>query len=92
MPVGRSFGSSTENLLRGDRQPPSSSSLSLPIPQRRRRARVSFNTVQVDTLETRFKKQRYINNSERQQLAMKLGLSDTQVIDFFIAEMSHHGA
>ena len=59
---------------RVDRQPTSSA-----FQQRRRRARVSFNTMQVDTLETRFKKQRYINNSERQQLAMKLGLSDTQV-------------
>ncbi|PAV92343.1 hypothetical protein WR25_06380 [Diploscapter pachys] len=48
--------------------------------QNRRKPRVLFTQQQVNELEERFKKQRYVNAAERDELARQLGLSPTQSV------------
>ncbi|ETN84054.1 homeobox domain protein [Necator americanus] len=58
-------------------------SVTLRSQQHRRKPRVLFTQRQVSELEERFKKQRYVTASEREELASSLGLSATQVKIWF---------
>ncbi|RCN46137.1 homeobox domain protein [Ancylostoma caninum] len=58
-------------------------SITLRSQQHRRKPRVLFTQRQVNELEERFKKQRYVTASEREELANTLGLSATQVKIWF---------
>ncbi|KAK6032781.1 homeobox domain protein, partial [Ostertagia ostertagi] len=58
-------------------------SVALRSQQQRRKPRVLFTQRQVNELEERFKRQRYVTASEREELANRLGLSATQVRFFF---------
>ncbi|KAL6722699.1 hypothetical protein Aduo_017798 [Ancylostoma duodenale] len=58
-------------------------SITLRSQQHRRKPRVLFTQRQVNELEERFKKQRYVTASEREELANALGLSATQVKIWF---------
>ncbi|CAB3400336.1 unnamed protein product [Caenorhabditis bovis] len=51
--------------------------------QHKRKPRVLFTQNQVNELEDRFKKQRYVTASEREELARNLGLTATQVKIWF---------
>ncbi|EGT40537.1 CBN-CEH-28 protein [Caenorhabditis brenneri] len=51
--------------------------------QQKRKPRVLFTQHQVNELEERFKKQRYVTASEREELAQCLGLTATQVKIWF---------
>ncbi|CAI2355959.1 unnamed protein product [Caenorhabditis sp. 36 PRJEB53466] len=51
--------------------------------QQKRKPRVLFTQHQVNELEERFKKQRYVTASEREELAQNLGLTATQVKIWF---------
>ncbi|PIO76254.1 chitin binding Peritrophin-A domain protein [Teladorsagia circumcincta] len=58
-------------------------SVALRSQQQRRKPRVLFTQRQVNELEERFKRQRYVTASEREELANRLGLSATQVKIWF---------
>ncbi|CAD6187173.1 unnamed protein product [Caenorhabditis auriculariae] len=51
--------------------------------QHKRKPRVLFTQLQVNELEEKFKKQRYVTAQEREELARILGLSPTQVKIWF---------
>lgn len=50
---------------------------------RRRKARTVFSDQQLQGLEQRFERQRYLSTPERIDLATVLGLSETQVKTWF---------
>uniref|UniRef100_A0A7I4Z6C2 Homeobox domain-containing protein n=1 Tax=Haemonchus contortus TaxID=6289 RepID=A0A7I4Z6C2_HAECO len=58
-------------------------SVALRSQQQRRKPRVLFTQRQVNELEERFKRQRYVTAGEREELANRLGLSATQVKIWF---------
>ena len=47
--------------------------------RKQRKARTAFTDYQLQTLERSFEKQKYLSVQDRQELAAKLNLSDTQV-------------
>ena len=47
--------------------------------RKQRKARTAFTDYQLQTLERTFEKQKYLSVQDRQELAAKLNLSDTQV-------------
>ncbi|KAI1717256.1 homeobox domain-containing protein [Ditylenchus destructor] len=51
--------------------------------QNRRKPRVLFTHEQVEKLEKRFEHQKYVNASEREELAQSLGLTPTQIKIWF---------
>ncbi|NWT89167.1 NKX26 protein, partial [Lanius ludovicianus] len=53
------------------------------LPRRRRKPRVLFSQAQVLELERRFQRQKYLSGPEREQLALLLQLSPTQVKIWF---------
>uniref|UniRef100_A0A0K0EY29 Muscle-specific homeobox protein tinman (inferred by orthology to a D. melanogaster protein) n=1 Tax=Strongyloides venezuelensis TaxID=75913 RepID=A0A0K0EY29_STRVS len=61
----------------------SDSKIHLRSQQSRRKPRVLFTHVQVMRLEERFKQQKYVNSSEREELAKILGLTPTQIKIWF---------
>ncbi|XP_069940048.1 T-cell leukemia homeobox protein 2-like isoform X2 [Cherax quadricarinatus] len=52
-------------------------------PPKRKKPRTSFTRVQVNELEKRFNKQKYLASSERAQLAKQLKMTDAQVKTWF---------
>ncbi|KAI6242156.1 Homeobox domain-containing protein [Aphelenchoides fujianensis] len=50
---------------------------------RRRKARTVFSDAQLQGLENRFERQRYLSTPERIELAGQLGLSETQIKTWF---------
>lgn len=52
-------------------------------PKRRRKSRTAFTNTQIFELEKRFLFQKYLTPADRDELAMKLGLSNAQVITWF---------
>ncbi|XP_063882076.1 T-cell leukemia homeobox protein 2-like [Scylla paramamosain] len=52
-------------------------------PPKRKKPRTSFTRVQVNELEKRFNKQKYLASSERAQLAKQLNMTDAQVKTWF---------
>ncbi|KHN70626.1 Homeobox protein Nkx-2.6 [Toxocara canis] len=65
------------------KQRDSSPDIHLRTQQNRRKPRVLFTHAQVMQLEERFKRQRYVNASERDRLAELLGLTPTQIKIWF---------
>ena len=57
--------------------PPSS------LPRKPRKARTAFTDAQLQSLERAFDKQKYLSVQDRQELAAKLNLTDTQVKTWF---------
>uniref|UniRef100_A0A1I8AUB8 Homeobox domain-containing protein n=1 Tax=Steinernema glaseri TaxID=37863 RepID=A0A1I8AUB8_9BILA len=57
--------------------------IQLPMSGQRRKRRVLFSQAQVAALEHRFKQQKYLTATERDQLAAAIGLSATQVKIWF---------
>ena len=51
--------------------------------RKQRKARTAFTDYQLQTLERTFEKQKYLSVQDRQELAAKLNLSDTQVKTWF---------
>lgn len=47
--------------------------------RKQRKARTAFTDFQLQTLERSFEKQKYLSVQDRQELAAKLNLTDTQV-------------
>ena len=47
--------------------------------RKQRKARTAFTDYQLQTLERTFEKQKYLSVQDRQELAAKLNLTDTQV-------------
>lgn len=47
--------------------------------RKQRKARTAFTDYQLQTLERSFEKQKYLSVQDRQELAAKLNLTDTQV-------------
>ncbi|TMS36144.1 hypothetical protein L596_003388 [Steinernema carpocapsae] len=75
---------SLDNEMCNDRkQKPSEHAINLRTHQNRRKPRVLFSQSQVLELEERFKRQRYVNAAERDQLANDLSLTSTQVKIWF---------
>ena len=53
------------------------------FPRKPRKARTAFSDSQLQNLEKSFEKQKYLSVQDRQELAAKLNLSDTQVKTWF---------
>ena len=53
------------------------------LPRKPRKARTAFTDSQLQSLERAFDKQKYLSVQDRQELAAKLNLSDTQVKTWF---------
>ena len=53
------------------------------LPRKPRKARTAFTDSQLQSLERAFDKQKYLSVQDRQELAAKLGLTDTQVKTWF---------
>ena len=51
--------------------------------RRQRKARTAFSDAQLQLLEATFEQQKYLSVEERNNLAKRLGLSDTQVKTWF---------
>jgi len=62
-----------------DENSPNSSSRETAAQRKQRKARTAFTDYQLQTLERSFEKQKYLSVQDRQELAAKLNLSDTQV-------------
>ncbi|CAO4386753.1 unnamed protein product [Caenorhabditis nigoni] len=62
---------------------PNNETIHLRSQQQKRKPRVLFTQNQVNELEERFKKQRYVTATEREELAQCLGLTATQVKIWF---------
>ena len=58
---------------------PGSSSRESALARKQRKARTAFSDYQLQTLERNFEKQKYLSVQDRQELAAKLSLTDTQV-------------
>ncbi|XP_040581244.1 uncharacterized protein [Lepeophtheirus salmonis] len=72
---GAKESSASSSLLLSSSAAPSSSSSS----RKQRKARTAFTDYQLQTLERSFEKQKYLSVQDRQELAAKLNLTDTQV-------------
>ena len=53
------------------------------FPRKPRKARTAFSDSQLQNLEKSFEKQKYLSVQDRQELAAKLNLTDTQVKTWF---------
>ena len=53
------------------------------LPRKPRKARTAFTDSQLQSLERAFDKQKYLSVQDRQELAAKLSLTDTQVKTWF---------
>ena len=53
------------------------------LPRKPRKARTAFTDSQLQSLEQAFDKQKYLSVQDRQELAAKLNLTDTQVKTWF---------
>ena len=53
------------------------------LPRKPRKARTAFTDSQLQSLEKAFDKQKYLSVQDRQELAAKLNLTDTQVKTWF---------
>ena len=53
------------------------------FPRKPRKARTAFSDSQLQNLEKSFEKQKYLSVQDRQELAAKLSLTDTQVKTWF---------
>ena len=53
------------------------------LPRKPRKARTAFTDSQLQSLERAFDKQKYLSVQDRQELAAKLNLTDTQVKTWF---------
>lgn len=53
------------------------------LPRKPRKARTAFTDAQLQSLERAFDKQKYLSVQDRQELAAKLNLTDTQVKTWF---------
>lgn len=53
------------------------------LPRKPRKARTAFTDAQLQSLEKAFDKQKYLSVQDRQELAAKLNLTDTQVKTWF---------
>jgi len=62
-----------------DETSPNCSSRESALARKQRKARTAFTDYQLQTLERSFEKQKYLSVQDRQELAAKLNLSDTQV-------------
>merc|ERR1712117_44065 len=62
-----------------DENSPNSSTRETAAQRKQRKARTAFTDYQLQTLERSFEKQKYLSVQDRQELAAKLNLSDTQV-------------
>ncbi|XP_054159404.1 muscle-specific homeobox protein tinman-like [Oppia nitens] len=71
------------NLISVDKFIENQSSSQCAKPRSRRKPRILFSQVQVHELERRFKQQRYLSASEREELAMILKLTSTQIKIWF---------
>merc|ERR1719361_450054 len=58
---------------------PGTSSRETALQRKQRKARTAFSDYQLQTLERSFEKQKYLSVQDRQELAAKLNLTDTQV-------------
>ncbi|NXW52848.1 LBX1 factor, partial [Nyctiprogne leucopyga] len=54
-----------------------------PVCKKRRKSRTAFTAQQIQELEQRFRRQRYLSPVDRDQLAARLALSSAQVITWF---------
>uniref|UniRef100_A0A0K0ESK9 Homeobox domain-containing protein n=1 Tax=Strongyloides stercoralis TaxID=6248 RepID=A0A0K0ESK9_STRER len=71
-------------LFNNDNKPTNNDSkIHLRSQQSKRKPRVLFTHTQVMRLEEKFKQQKYVNSSEREELAMTLGLTPTQIKIWF---------
>ena len=68
----------TQVLLAED-DSPGTSSRETALQRKQRKARTAFSDYQLQTLERSFEKQKYLSVQDRQELAAKLNLTDTQV-------------
>ena len=66
-------------LFADDENSPNSSTRETAAQRKQRKARTAFTDYQLQTLERSFEKQKYLSVQDRQELAAKLNLSDTQV-------------
>lgn len=62
-----------------DENSPNCSSRETALQRKQRKARTAFTDYQLQTLERSFEKQKYLSVQDRQELAAKLNLTDTQV-------------
>ena len=62
-----------------DENSPNSNSRETALQRKQRKARTAFTDYQLQTLERSFEKQKYLSVQDRQELAAKLNLTDTQV-------------
>jgi len=62
-----------------DENSPNSNSRETALQRKQRKARTAFSDYQLQTLERSFEKQKYLSVQDRQELAAKLNLTDTQV-------------
>lgn len=60
-----------------------SSFASAGLPRKARKARTAFTDAQLQSLEKAFDQQKYLSVQDRQELAAKLNLTDTQVKTWF---------
>ena len=67
------------SLISDDDSPGSSSRAESALARKQRKARTAFSDYQLQTLERSFEKQKYLSVQDRQELAAKLNLTDTQV-------------
>ena len=70
----------TTNCSNGQTKEKTQSQFTKPI---RKKPRILFSQSQVMELEKKFKEQKYLSASERDQIASKLNLTPTQVNAFF---------
>ena len=62
-----------------DENSPNCNSRESALARKQRKARTAFTDYQLQTLERSFEKQKYLSVQDRQELAAKLNLTDTQV-------------
>jgi hypothetical protein len=62
---------------------PNHPAFSCSLPRKPRKARTAFTDSQLQSLEKAFDKQKYLSVQDRQELAAKLNLTDTQVKTWF---------
>ncbi|CAJ0953702.1 unnamed protein product, partial [Mesorhabditis belari] len=74
---------SINHLYSEKQMPDNDRPIHLRTQQNRRKPRVLFTSEQVNELEERFKRQRYVSAGEREELANTLGLTPTQVKIWF---------
>ncbi|CAB00867.4 Homeobox protein ceh-28 [Caenorhabditis elegans] len=75
--------SQNQRSYQNHRQHSNPDTINLRSQQQKRKPRVLFTQHQVNELEERFKKQRYVTATEREELAQCLGLTATQVKIWF---------